>query len=47
MTNSIAIGILLALVAFFALDAYVLHLDAALFLARKGLALIDWLAFWR
>jgi len=38
----------LALIAgFFLLDHFVLHLDAALFLARKGLLALDYLAFWR
>ena len=47
MTNTLAIWLFLFIVAFFALDYFVLHLDAARFLARKGLDLIDYLAFWR
>ena len=47
MTNGIAIGIVLALAGFFALDHYVLHIDAAVFLGRKGLDLLGYVAFWR
>jgi len=47
MTNQIAIGLALLIVGFFVLDAYVLHLDAGVFLARKGLDLIEYLAIWR
>jgi hypothetical protein len=47
MTNSLAIGIILFLIGFFALDYFVLGLDAPLFLARKGIDLIQYLAFWR
>ena len=47
MTNSIAIGLVLTIVGFFLLDHFVLHLDAATFLLRKLIALIDTLAFWR
>ncbi|MCB5198279.1 hypothetical protein LGQ03_03405 [Loktanella sp. TSTF-M6] len=47
MTNAVAIGILIAIAAFFALDHYVLHWEAPLFLARKFVELLQWLAFWR
>lgn len=47
MTNALAIGIVFVIAAFFVLDHYLLHLDAPLFLARKGMDLIEWLAFWR
>ena len=47
MTNRIAIGLVVAIAGFFALDTFVLHLDAAPFLMRKLIDLIDTLAFWR
>ena len=47
MTNALAIGLLVFIAAFFALDHFVLHWDAPLFLARKFLALLTWLSFWR
>jgi hypothetical protein len=47
MTNSIAIGILIVIAAFFVIDHFFLHLGAPLFLARKGMELIEWTAFWR
>ena len=47
MTNALAIGLLIVIAAFFALDHYVLHLDAPLFLARKFYDLLQWVAFWR
>lgn len=46
MTNELALALALAIAALFALDAY-LDLGGALFLARKGLDLITWLAIWR
>ena len=47
MTNALAIGIGIVIAGFFLLDHFVLHLGAPLFLARKGMDLIEWLAFWR
>lgn len=47
MTNTIAVWIVVLIAGFFLLDHFVLHLDAALFLARKGLLGLDYLAFWR
>ena len=47
MTNALAIGLLIFIAALFALDHYVLHLDAPLFLARKIYDLLQWVAFWR
>ena len=47
MTNTVAIGLILAIAAFFALDHIVLHLGAPLFLARKFYDLLQWMAFWR
>ncbi|MFQ6548277.1 hypothetical protein AADZ90_009985 [Aestuariibius sp. 2305UL40-4] len=47
MTNRIAIWLLLLIAGFFVLDHYVLQLDAAVYLGRRALDLIEWLAFWR
>lgn len=47
MTSRLAIFLALMIAAFFVLDHYVLHLDAGVFLAKKGLALINDLAIWR
>lgn len=47
MTTKIAIYLALAIAAFFALDHYVLHLNAGVFLAKRGLELINYLAIWR
>ena len=47
MTNGLALFLIAAVAGFFVLDHTVLHLDAGLVLARKGLDLIGWLAFWR
>ena len=46
MTNRLALFLALLVVAFFALDRFVLHWNAPLFLARKIADLSDWLAFW-
>jgi hypothetical protein len=47
MTNALALWIVALIAGFFLLDAFVLHLGAPVFLARKGLDLLDYLAFWR
>ncbi|MEZ5731324.1 MAG: hypothetical protein R3D97_03250 [Paracoccaceae bacterium] len=47
MTNRIAIALAILIAAFFVADHYWLHLDAALFLARRLLDFIEYLAFWR
>jgi hypothetical protein len=47
MTDRLALGLLVALAVFLALDHWVLHWGAPLYLARQGLRLIEWLAFWR
>ncbi|MDS9468656.1 hypothetical protein RGQ15_13905 [Paracoccus sp. MBLB3053] len=47
MTNSIAIGLGLLILALFALDALVLHLDLPVFLGKQFAALIEYLSFWR
>lgn len=46
MTNGIAIGLFVAIVGFFVLDHYVLHWDALVMVGRKGVELIQLLAFW-
>ncbi len=47
MTNTLAIWIVAFIAGFFLLDHFVLHLGAPLFLARKGMDLLEYLAFWR
>jgi hypothetical protein len=47
MTDGLAIALVLLIAGFLLLDQFVLDLGAPLFLARKGLALVEWLAFWR
>ena len=47
MTNALALWIVALIIGFFVLDAVFLHLGAPVFLARKGLDLLDYLAFWR
>jgi hypothetical protein len=47
MTNGIAFTLFLIIAGFFVLDHFVLHWDAAVFIGRKGVELIEVLAFWR
>ena len=47
MTNSIAIGLGILILGGFAADLLLTGGAGSLFLARKGLALLDWVAFWR
>lgn len=47
MTNRIAFGLALLIAAFFGYDAYAMDWQMTVFLGRKGLELIEWLAFWR
>lgn len=47
MTNALALWFVALIAAFFALDHFVLQLDAPLFLAQKFLDLLRWVAFWR
>ena len=47
MTNTLTIWIVALIAGFFLVDHYILQLGAPLFLARKGMDLIDYLAFWR
>lgn len=47
MTNSIAVGIVIALVLAFVADQVWLDGSGALLAARKFAELIEWIAFWR
>ena len=47
VTNRLALILGILVLGFFALDHWVLHLGAPLFLARKFTNLTDWMAFWR
>ena len=47
MTNTIALIFAILICAFVALDHYVLEWGAVLFLFRKLLVLIEYIAFWR
>jgi len=47
MTNSIAIGLFVTIVALLGFDYYQYDWANTVFLLRKLLDLIEWLAFWR
>jgi branched-subunit amino acid transport protein AzlD len=47
MTDRIAIFLFLVIATFFAADLLVFHWGVSLILARKFIALTQWLAFWR
>lgn len=47
MTNIIAIWLGVIILGFLALDYFVLDWDSPLFLGRKLLELVEYLAFWR
>jgi len=47
MTNSIAIVLGLVILGALALDYAMFGFDHLIFLAKKMLALIEWMAFWR
>ena len=47
MTNTIAIGIGVLLLAALGIDLLVSGGDGLMFLARKGLDFLEWIAFWR
>ncbi|WP_292290941.1 glyceraldehyde-3-phosphate dehydrogenase [Marivita sp.] len=47
MTNSIAIGLGLLILGGIAIDAFLTGGDGLLFLAVKGIDLVEWIAFWR
>ena len=47
MTNSIAIGLGLLILGGIGVDAFLTGGEGLMFLARKGLDLLEWIAFWR
>ena len=47
MTNGVALALVLIVAAGLALDFVFYDMDGTLFLARKTLNLIEWVAFWR
>ncbi len=47
MTNTIAFWLAAAILGFLALDYFVLDLQAPVYLGRKLLELIEYIAFWR
>lgn len=47
MTNQIAIGLGLVIVAFIGGDLFLTGGETLLFLAKKFEELLEWLAFWR
>lgn len=47
MTTRLAFIVMFLIVGFFVLDHYVLHLNAFIFLAKKGVDLMQAIAFWR
>ncbi|SDH97287.1 hypothetical protein [Lutimaribacter saemankumensis] len=47
MTNQISIGLGVAVLVAIGIDAYAMDGANLLFLAKKGMELIEWLVFWR
>ena len=47
MTNQIALFLGLAILAALAIDTYFFGTEHLVFLARKFMELIEWIAFWR
>jgi len=47
MTTRLTIILALLIAAFFALDHYVLHMNAFVFLAKKMIELMNYIAIWR
>ncbi|WP_368183711.1 hypothetical protein [Aestuariibius sp. HNIBRBA575] len=47
MTNTLAIWLFLFIIGFFLLDYFVFEMEVGLFVARKGIDLIQVLAIWR
>jgi len=47
MTTRIAFILFAVIAAFFVFDHYVLHLNAVVFLGRKIISLMSWMAIWR
>jgi len=47
MTTRLAFILLLLIAAFFVLDHYVLQMNAAVFLGKKAIELMNYMAIWR
>jgi len=47
MTNRIALGLGIVIVGLFVVDALAFGGTLPVFLGRKGLELLEWIAFWR
>ena len=47
MTTRLALILMALIIGFFVLDHYVLGLNAGVFLGKKGMELINYLAIWR
>ncbi len=47
MTNTIALWLAVLILGFLALDYFYLDWNVVVFLGRKLLDLIEWMAFWR
>jgi len=47
MTNAIAIGLGLVILAVFLVDALFLHMNMPLFLAKQFAVLVEYVSFWR
>ena len=47
MTNQIALGLGALILLFFGVDYLVYQWDLTVFLGRKLVELIEWMAFWR
>ncbi|MEM6482100.1 MAG: hypothetical protein AAF922_06435 [Pseudomonadota bacterium] len=47
MTNIVALSLALFIAAGLSVDYVLFDLQGSLFLARKMLGLVEWLAFWR
>ncbi len=47
MTNRIALTLVVLIAGFFLADHFWLHLDAPVFLGRKFVDFVEYLAFWR
>ena len=47
MTNSIAIGLGLLILGGIGVDAFLTGGEGFLFVARKGIDLLEWIAVWR
>jgi hypothetical protein len=47
MTNSIAIGLGILILGGIGIDAFLTGGEGFFFVARKGIDLIEWMAFWR